>query len=351
MEHGELSRAVLHGEPPVCGVVRHHAREDPLPRLGSGLLLVQGRAGNIRQVVGVWVLLLAHADVLDLLGVLHLRGVRELLELLAHLVVVHHLSPLAPVVGNVVHHHLLELGTDPQLVLDDDLLQVLDAARELLQPWRSALEVLRRGDVIHEEAVGVSDGRGLVDVRRQQDRMLRPGPAVAADVEVVPLRRGDHAEVLALRLGALPQAPRDRHFDLVRGADPLVAVLQRDGHADGVLLPEAAPGAADAALHRAQRLPVGVPRLQPRLHQLAPDLGKLMLGRSVHAQALGACDLGPQAVLLRGLANGDQLVGGDVPAGAAGNHGVCACLLDVREEPVVGVLDLVPTSLQYVLIP
>ena len=56
----------------------------------------------------------------------------------------------------------------------------------------------------------------LVEVGGQQVGVPRLGPAVAADVQVVPLLGGDQAEVLALRLGTLADAAGHRRLDLVR---------------------------------------------------------------------------------------------------------------------------------------
>ncbi len=60
--------------------------------------------------------------------------------------------------------------------------------------------------------------------------------------------------------------PEDRHFDFVRRAQALVAVLQPDREAGGVLHAVAAPGRADAGFHRAQGFYVGVPVSNPGLH-------------------------------------------------------------------------------------
>src|SRR5581483_11901220 len=102
--------------------------------------------------------------------------------------------------------------------------------------------------------------------------VARLGTAVAADVEVVTLLGGDQAEILALRLGTLADAAGDGGLELVRGADPLVALLDADREADGVLHAVAAPRRADAALDRAHRLAVSVPALEAGLDQFLPDV-------------------------------------------------------------------------------
>src|SRR5207237_10292131 len=127
--------------------------------------------------------------------------------------------------------------------------------------------------VEHEEAVEIPDEGLFVEIRGEELRVLGLHSPVATEVEVVALLGGDDAEVLALRLGALARAPGNRRFELVWRAQALVAVLQLDGHGDGVLHAEAAPRAAHARLHGAQGLAVGMARLEASGDQLAPDLG------------------------------------------------------------------------------
>src|SRR5574343_531445 len=98
--------------------------------------------------------------------------------------------------------------------------------------------------------------------------MARAHAAVAADVEVPATLGGDHADVLALRLGTFTGASGDAELDLVRRAQALVAVLQAHGEADRIADAIPAPGRADAGLHGAQRLAVGMTGLEAGSHQL-----------------------------------------------------------------------------------
>src|SRR4051812_22493312 len=120
-------------------------------------------------------------------------------------------------------------------------------------------------------------------------------PAIAADVEIPALLGGDDADVLALRLGAFARAARHGHLDLVRRAQAAVAVLDVDRHRHGVLHAVAAPGRADAGLNRAQRLAVGVARLEAGVDQLLPDQRQLLDARAEEVDALRAGDLGVEA--------------------------------------------------------
>jgi hypothetical protein len=142
--------------------------------------------------------------------------------------------------------------------------------------------------------------------------------AVAAHVEVPALVGGDQADVLALRLGAFAGAAGDAELDLVRRAQALVAVFQRDREADAVAHAVAAPGRADAGLHGAQRLAVGVAGLEAGGDQLFPDRRQLVHARAEQVDPLAAGDLGVQAVFLGDHADRDQAVGVTSPPGMRG---------------------------------
>ncbi len=149
-------------------------------------------------------------------------------------------------------------------------LQIIEPAFEVVEPSRGALQTLGGADVEHQEAVDVADQRVLVEVGREQVRVARLHAAVAAHVQVPALLGGDDADVLALRFGAFAGAAGHGQLDLVRRAQALVAVLQVDREPDAVLHAVAAPGRADAGLHRAQGLAVGVAGLEAGQRSVPP---------------------------------------------------------------------------------
>ncbi len=185
---------------------------------------------------------------------------------------------------------------------------MLETAVQLLDPRCGALQPVGGADIEHQEAVDVADQRLVVEITGQQLCVLGGHAAVAADVEVPSVLGGDDADVLAAGLGALAGAARDAHLDLVRGPQAAVAELEVDGHLHRVLLPVAAPVAADAALHRAQRLAVCVAGLHPAVDEAAPDLGQLIDPGAEHVDALAAGDLGVQVEIPCDLADQDQLL-------------------------------------------
>src|SRR5690606_11763080 len=225
-----------------------------------------------------------------------------------------------------------------QAVVEDHRLQVVQAALQALAPHRGALQLVRGADVEHQHAVDGADQGLVIQVGGEQLGVARTHAAVAADVQVPALLGGDHAGVLALRLGTLAGAAGDAELDLVRRAQALVAVLQGQGHADAVVHAVAAPGAAHAGLHGAQALAVGVAGLEAGLDQLGPDIRLVVQLAADHADALAAGDLGVEAVLLGHLPDGEEAFGGDLAAGHARHHRVGAVLLHVGHEGVVSVL-------------
>ena len=87
---------------------------------------------------------------------------------------------------------------------------------------------------------------------------------------------------------------------------PAVAQLQGDRERDGVLHAVAAPLRADARLHRAQRLAVGVPGLEPGVDQPLPDRRQLLEAGAEQVDPLAAGDLRVEPEVRGDLADVDQ---------------------------------------------
>src|SRR5690606_24777438 len=145
---------------------------------------------------------------------------------------------------------------------------------------------------------------------------------VAADVQIPALLRGDDADILALRLGALSRATGDRELEFVRRPESFVAILELDGEAHAVLHAVAAPGRAHAGFHRANSLAVRVAGFEAGVDQLSPDQGQLVHARAEQVDALSAGDFCVQAELFRYDADGDELVRSDLAGGYARDHRV-----------------------------
>src|SRR3546814_9955623 len=83
----------------------------------------------------------------------------------------------------------------------------------------------------------------------------------------------------------------DGELELVRCTEAPGALLEPDRHRHRVLHAVAAPGLADAGLHGAQRLAVGVARLHAGVDHPLPDGGELLEPGAEQVDALPAGDL------------------------------------------------------------
>jgi hypothetical protein len=92
----------------------------------------------------------------------------------------------------------------------------------------------------------------------QELRDLGLDAAVAGDIDLVAGIDADHADVLDAGLGAVARAAGHRELDLVRRVHVEQHLLQLDAHVHRELRAEAAVLGADAGLHGADRLAVGV---------------------------------------------------------------------------------------------
>ncbi len=342
-ENRDLRPAVLDGATALDGKVADMADPHPAGRRGFGRRgggrdfgpdeLVDGH--EIRGPVGRPLLApLGHK--LD--ARFSQLGVGELLEEPPLIWIVDDRLPLALVTVDERLQLPLQLVGDAKPIVDDHVPEEIDSPFHLFQPYRCTGEPVGRLDVVHEKPVDVLQGRLFVEVGGEQIGVAGMSAAVAADVEVPAFFGRDQAEILALRLGTLADAARDRRLELVRRPDPSIAHLDPDRETDGVLHAVTAPGRADAALDGANGLAVGVTALESGGDQVGPDVGQEMNRCAEHVDALAAGDLGVETVLAGDFAQHDQLFRRDLTAGNARDDGVQSTALNVGEEPVVRVL-------------
>src|SRR5207247_2255447 len=110
----------------------------------------------------------------------------------------------------------------------------------------------------------------------------------AGDVDVVARFDADDADVLDRRLGAVARAAGDRELDL--GGRPRAAqeALELDAQPRRILRAEAAPFAADAGLHRAQALGIGLARHHAGGIEVGPHRRQVLLAHAQEVDALAA---------------------------------------------------------------
>ncbi|KPH88225.1 hypothetical protein GLUCOINTEAF2_0203911 [Komagataeibacter intermedius AF2] len=168
--------------------------------------------------------------------------------------------------------------------------------------------------------------------------MARAHAAITADIKVPAILGRDHAHVLALCLRAFAGTAGHGEFELVRGAQALVAVFQIQRLAHAVLHAIAAPCAAHAGFYGPGGFAICLSGLESCFQQFTPDIGQLFQPRAEQVDALAAGDLGIQAVFLCHLTKYDQLLRRDLAARDAGYDRIGAVFLHVGHERVVRVL-------------
>ena len=182
--------------------------------------------------------------------------------------------------------------------------------------------------------------------------MARLHAAVAADVQVPALLGGDHADVLALRLGAFARAAGHGELELVRRAQALVAVLQLDRQAHAVLHAVAAPGASRRRISPCAATCRRRGRTRSRRRS-----ARCQMAGSWFTRAPNRSMRWPPVILvyrsyfLATCADHDQLVGRDLAARHARHDRIGAVLLHVGQEAVVGVLQALVGGLEHELVP
>src|SRR5204863_9693577 len=111
-----------------------------------------------------------------------------------------HFGPLALVGVHEELHLLFQFIANAQAVVDDYVFQVINAAFHLVEPDGGAGKAVSSLRIVHQETVDVFDAGVGVDIGGEQVSMARLGTAVAANVQVPALLRGNDAEVFALSL-------------------------------------------------------------------------------------------------------------------------------------------------------
>ncbi|CCJ75563.1 hypothetical protein BN135_627 [Cronobacter muytjensii 530] len=259
--------------------------------------------------------------------------------------------PLALIALHHLRHFTLQLLADAEGIVQDNLAQVVDAAFEIIHPGTGALQAIGGTDVEHQEAVNGAQQGLAVEIAGKEIRMARLHAAVAADVKIPAFIGCDHAHILALRLGAFAGAAGDRHFDFVRRAQPLVAVLQFHREPGRVLDAIATPGRADARFYRAQRFAVGMAGFKARRHQLGPDSRELFKPRAEEVDALTAGDFAVEVITLRYLADGDKPVRRYFARRHARHDGIGAVFLNIGKVAIVSVLERQMRRFQQIFVP
>ena len=259
--------------------------------------------------------------------------------------------PFALVALDHPRHLLLQLFADAEAVFEDHLAQIVDPALKVIHPGTGALQAIGGTNIEHQQPVNTADKRGFIKIAGEQVGMARLHAAVAANVQVPPLLRGDNPNIFPLGFRAFAGTAGDGHFNFVRRAQPLVAMFEGDRQAGGVLDAVAAPGRTDAGFHRPQGFAVGVAGFESRLGQLAPDCRELFQARAEQVDTLAAGHLTVQLIAFGDLADRNQTVRRHLSRRHARHHRIGAVFLNIGEVAIVGVLKRQMRRLQQIFIP
>jgi len=77
------------------------------------------------------------------------------------------------------------------------------------------LQAIGGAHIEHQKAVDVADQGVAFEIGGEEVGVARPHAAVTTHIEIPAVLGGDDADILALRLGALPGAAGDRELELV----------------------------------------------------------------------------------------------------------------------------------------
>nr|VUD29742.1 Uncharacterised protein [Raoultella sp. NCTC 9187] len=260
-------------------------------------------------------------------------------------------SPLAGEGCTQAGQLLFQVFVQTKLVVDDDALQIIDAAFHVIQPWRGTRQLIGGADVEHHKAVEILEQRFTVKVGGQQIRVTRLHPAVAAHVEVPAFFGGDDADVFTLRFRAFTRTAGHAKLHLMRRTDAFIAVLQLDAEAYAVAHRRSGTRCCRRRFWPYAGLWRTRGRFKARFNQLTPDFRQIVFLSAKHADTLRAGDFGVEVIFARDAARRPLAFRRDFAACGARDNRVGPVFLDIGEEAIVGLLQRRMLRFEDVLIP
>src|SRR6476661_6591283 len=188
-------------------------------------------------------------------------------------------------------HLRFQLSTNSQRILNYHLFQVFNPPLKLVKPSSSAFQSIRRADVENQKAIDILNQSFLIDIRSQQNRVLRLNSPVAAHVQVPAVFRSNDPKIFALSFRAFASAARDSRFELVGRSQTAIPQFNFDRQTRRILHPKAAPSATNTRFYSTQSLTVSVSRLKSRINQPTPNMRQLIHASSKQINPLPAVNL------------------------------------------------------------
>ena len=219
-------------------------------------------------------------------------------------------------------------------IVDDDFANGVEA--DAVGPFVDALAIARLLAIKLRQGGNHLDALILGRNLGEQLRALDMQPRRPGIDDLIARIDADHADILARRLGAIARTAAHRQLDLRRRPRAPEKLLQLDPEPGRILRAEPAPFRADAGLHRAQSLAIGVTRDHAGLVEIAPYRRQVFLLDAQKVDALPARHLhGRDLELVRDIGNRAQLARRRHAAPHARHHGEGAVLLDIGVNALV----------------
>ena len=139
-----------------------------------------------------------------------------MLEPLHFLRVFNRRLPLALIRINQVFHLRFQLSTNAERIFNNYLLQVFNPTLKFIKPCSGAFQAIGSADVKNQKAIDILNQSFLINIRRQQNRVLWLNPAIAAHVQIPAILSSNYPKILALSFRAFASATRDSRLEFVR---------------------------------------------------------------------------------------------------------------------------------------
>src|SRR4028118_102617 len=235
-------------------------------------------------------------------------------------------------------HLRFQLSTNTQRILNYHLFQVFNPALKLVKPSSSAFQSVGRADVENQKAIDILNQSFLIDIRSQQNRVLRLNSPVAAHVQIPAVFRSNDPKIFALSFRAFASAARDSRFELVGRSQTAIPQFNFDRQTRRILHPKTAPSATHTRFYSTQSLTVSVSRLKSRINQPTPNMRQLIHASSKQINPLPASNLSIKPKIPGNFSQNNQFIRRNFSTGHSRHHRISTVALNICQKVIVRIL-------------